>query len=68
MPGKTYRGTDAEIIREWGFNEAPAKCRGKRRTPFKWIPIPHCFNEAPAKCRGKPITEGREIMAAVLLQ
>ena len=38
-----------------GFNEAPAKCRGKRtgdrRSALCWPG----FNEAPAKCRGKQV-------------
>ena len=36
------------------FNEAPAKCRGKRLcTPSGGTGRSASFNEAPAKCRGK---------------
>ena len=36
-----------------GFNEAPAKCRGKpMRMRVSGLTM-SCFNEAPAKCRGK---------------
>ena len=34
------------------FNEAPAKCRGIRRTWMNGSPLKLRFNEAPAKCRG----------------
>ena len=36
------------------FNEAPAKCRGKRRSTRSARRRRTSFNEAPAKCRGKP--------------
>ena len=37
-----------------GFNEAPAKCRGKlAASRIRSLPVVR-FNEAPAKCRGKP--------------
>ena len=37
-----------------GFNEAPAKCRGKRKMSALQPSATQRFNEAPAKCRGKP--------------
>ena len=53
MQGKTYFGGNP-----WGmfsgFNEAPAKCRGKHRIWMRRHDYYACFNEAPAKCRGKP--------------
>ena len=54
MPGKTR---PPSIAGRWCrcFNEAPAKCRGKRDKQDKRIDrIDARFNEAPAKCRGKP--------------
>ena len=52
MPGKTRH---PEIPRHGHcrFNEAPAKCRGKRRGRRDGGPDRTGFNEAPAKCRGK---------------
>ena len=52
MPGKTDV-LDFGLSDPGGFNEAPAKCRGK---PVRTRCRPRmrvCFNEAPAKCRGK---------------
>ena len=38
-----------------GFNEAAARCRGKRRrTKCRTGSAGICFNEAAARCRGKP--------------
>ena len=42
-----------------GFNEAPAKCRGKPAFRSRSSRCLVCFNEAPAKCRGKPARDGR---------
>ena len=36
-----------------GFNEAPAKCRGKPALNVHPPEAYRSFNEAPAKCRGK---------------
>ena len=48
-------GLTARLQGLWrrSFNEAPAKCRGKRREVDVVFPIRRSFNEAPAKCRGK---------------
>ena len=35
------------------FNEAAARCRGKRRVPRRGRPPAAGFNEAAARCRGK---------------
>ena len=37
-----------------GFNEAAARCRGKRSPPLRRRSTGRCFNEAAARCRGKP--------------
>ena len=52
MPGKTPHRPFSEQM-ESCFNEAPAKCRGKRRPELASKSRMTCFNEAPAKCRGK---------------
>ena len=50
------------VLGEAGFNEAPAKCRGKPAQP-KASPWTCCgFNEAPAKCRGKPQARGSGLL------
>ena len=36
-----------------GFNEAAARCRGKRDRRRRRAGRPPCFNEAAARCRGK---------------
>ena len=52
MPGKTLRPDRSCPVRG-GFNEAPAKCRGKPGSCSKAARTFTRFNEAPAKCRGK---------------
>ena len=54
MPGKTDSGQELTIAAVSSFNEAPAKCRGKRGKEAQMLPEALSFNEAPAKCRGKP--------------
>ena len=54
MPGKTHFAKTLPWDDDGRFNEAPAKCRGKRHQgkgcgSFNL----KSFNEAPAKCRGK---------------
>ena len=41
------------------FNEAAARCRGKRRRPAGRGRPRRCFNEAAARCRGKRAVQGR---------
>ena len=41
------------------FNEAAARCRGKRVTATHSAAGPACFNEAAARCRGKRNPHGR---------
>ena len=36
------------------FNEAAARCRGKRQSGAGHKGGERCFNEAAARCRGKP--------------
>ena len=52
MPGKTNRAAAAQG-KDDGFNEAPAKCRGKPIADDINNALSGSFNEAPAKCRGK---------------
>ena len=40
-------------VRNDRFNEAAARCRGKRRPPPAMTPAEARFNEAAARCRGK---------------
>ena len=54
MPGKTEMDPSMSEMEFRGFNEAPAKCRGKRMDKEQGVAQPQGFNEAPAKCRGKP--------------
>ena len=55
MPGKTLAPSKVKAPSSNGFNEAPAKCRGKRTVPCERSRRNLRFNEAPAKCRGKRI-------------
>ena len=41
------------------FNEAPAECGGKQRTPCSTRVRGRCFNEAPAECGGKHWRQGQ---------
>ena len=45
----------SRLVMRMRFNEAPAKCRGKRSSRKRRNFAGRCFNEAPAKCRGKPV-------------
>ena len=51
--GENGLTTDSNLLGDQGFNEAPAKCRGKQGPPGSNRRRPARFNEAPAKCRGK---------------
>ncbi len=62
MPGKTVPAR-WNAITDSGFNEAPAKCRGKRRAGTGRSRRRIRFNEAPAKCRGKPPEDAKPIPA-----
>ncbi len=44
------------------FNEAPAKCRGKRTPCIMPMRCASRFNEAPAKCRGKRMERIRQVL------
>ena len=53
-------------LTEAGFNEAAARCRGKRAPPAAPEPTSRGFNEAAARCRGKRAptsTSGRSVTA-----
>ena len=68
MPGKTKSGGGhAHGISR--FNEAPAKCRGKRALKSTSSgPASPSFNEAPAKCRGKRAPELKKPSPTLKLQ
>ena len=52
-----------------GFNEAAARCRGKRgKIPLFSQPSYMGFNEAAARCRGKPVNRERLLTAQPGLQ
>ena len=53
MPRKTPDDPDTQDMLASGFNEAAARCRGKRQTARPKSPKRVCFNEAAARCRGK---------------
>ena len=57
MPRKTEAAglSRASTVR---FNEAAARCRGKRTAKHSGIRKPLCFNEAAARCRGKRCRQG----------
>ena len=55
MPGKTKDSSDFHGGAQRSFNEAPAKCRGKRPKDGASQFPSSSFNEAPAKCRGKHV-------------
>ena len=54
MPRKTRREPLDPRVAMPGFNEAAARCRGKRLSVMFSCCVPACFNEAAARCRGKP--------------
>ena len=52
MPRKTVAAVRPGVG-STGFNEAAARCRGKRIGLPPSPTSPTCFNEAAARCRGK---------------
>ena len=59
MPRKTRGTTAPNSRRTYYFNEAAARCRGKRpRVPAE-LGREDDFNEAAARCRGKRTMGGR---------
>ena len=55
MPRKTPAAAPAAAAERACFNEAAARCRGKRVSPWTGRPPANSrFNEAAARCRGKP--------------
>ena len=53
MPRKTGPAPRVALERTRGFNEAAARCRGKRRDARRAQAGAGRFNEAAARCRGK---------------
>ena len=53
MPRKTRSRRTGRRCGAWRFNEAAARCRGKRRFIRQRMRVERCFNEAAARCRGK---------------
>ena len=53
MPRKTSGGQRKGGSRPRSFNEAAARCRGKRSPPRTPASSAEGFNEAAARCRGK---------------
>ena len=64
MPGKTPVRELGHRISVTGFNEAPAKCRGKLDNVLSGRGSFPRFNEAPAKCRGKPAKPTANFLSA----
>ena len=56
MPRKTHGPLRAGRLHRQGFNEAAARCRGKRAADGNAFVTRLSFNEAAARCRGKPPT------------
>ena len=49
-----------KVLTTGGFNEAAARCRGKRGRRARGLRVAAAgFNEAAARCRGKPCAPGR---------
>ena len=70
MPRKTCSSCMRSDTSASSFNEAAARCRGKRCAaprPGPWAPR---FNEAAARCRGKPPERdrGRPVTAAASMR
>ena len=53
MPRKTVTAAEDDFALEGGFNEAAARCRGKRPRRSRGRRAGRGFNEAAARCRGK---------------
>ena len=53
MPRKTWSSRRTSDSRHTGFNEAAARCRGKRGGGSRPLYGEAGFNEAAARCRGK---------------
>ena len=54
MPRKTRTAAGGRYAAQLGFNEAAARCRGKRGVVVRVdLRVPLGFNEAAARCRGK---------------
>ena len=67
MPRKTrIPRFDAEV--PVGFNEAAARCHGKRGWPRSFRRAAPCFNEAAARCHGKLMQYAMRYRAPCLLQ
>ena len=67
MPRKTFELAPAGV-RPGRFNEAAARCRGKRRRRALRCQPASRFNEAAARCRGKPADAWASDGAAGVLQ
>ena len=68
MPRKTAATPlDRDSVRT-SFNEAAARCRGKRARPDGAFSRRGRFNEAAARCRGKPAEDSTETIVADALQ
>ena len=59
MPRKTASMTTEKRLAQKRFNEAAARCRGKRGRPTRRVRFSIRFNEAAARCRGKRRGDGR---------
>ena len=63
MPRKTSATASVSRTAAAGFNEAAARCRGKRRVRVRFLVRPLGFNEAAARCRGKRGPGGEHALA-----